>query len=113
LHEVYAAQKVTLTPIPEMSSAHKMRPALVDRFLLNSKLKVHNAGEKPPMKPVFMEAKKQTLKKAKYFFHVGQRITSVDDGGTSTRFVPPNMDVVDKVHCTIRQVDDISIHSGQ
>jgi len=110
------AQKARLTPIPEMSSAHWMRPALVDRSLLNFKLKVHNAGEKPPMKPVFMEAKKQTLKKAKYFFHVGQRrglLTSVDDGGTSTRFVPPNMDVVDKVHCTIRQVDDISIHSGQ
>jgi hypothetical protein len=53
-----------------MSGAHKMRPALVDRSLLNSKLKVHNTGEKPPMKLIFMEAKKQTLKKAKYFFHV-------------------------------------------
>jgi hypothetical protein len=70
LHEVYAAQKVRPTPLLEMSGAHKMRPALVDRSLLNSKLKVHNTGEKPPMKLIFMEAKKQTLKKAKYFFHV-------------------------------------------
>jgi hypothetical protein len=68
-----------------------MRPVIVETSRLNSTLRRYKPGEKPLIKPVVMKANKQTLRKAKYFFHVGQRrgsLTSSEGCGTSTTFVP-------------------------
>jgi hypothetical protein len=48
-------------------------------------------GEKPLIKPVVINAERQVFKKAKYFFHMGQRrgsLTSSEGRGMRTMSVP-------------------------
>src|ERR1700677_356303 len=65
--------ELKLTPRPDVSNAQVTRPAVLLKSVLNSILRRKRAGEKPEMKPVVMKVNKQTLRKAKYFFHTGHR----------------------------------------
>jgi hypothetical protein len=60
-----------------MSNGHKRRPDVIDISRLNSILSRYRPDEKPLMKHVVMKARRQTFRKAKYFFHVGQRSGSL------------------------------------